>query len=238
MGLFSSGGITGALTGALAGGAILGPLGSLAGGLIGGKLLGGRSPSSAPQFNPDLSELRGDIQKVRDVRDREIVGPRESAKLTLAQTEADRVRASGDISAGSQGRFQSLQDALARQGLGSGAQARLAQSSDRSAANAQQQSSSDFGRLATDITAQDIGAQEDLRNQALFQTPQLSTLPLGIQTQASANNMRAQAASDAARKGKLAGLGSLAGAGIGAAFGPAGAGIGASIGGGLFSSMG
>lgn len=194
----------------------------------------------APQFNPDLREIRGDIQKVRDLRDKDIEDVRKSAQITLDQVGLDRARAFGDIQAGEMGRFAALQDALARGGgAGSGARERLAGQLGRESALSRQRASSDFGRLTSDITAQDIAAQEALKNQALFQTPQLSAIPLEIQTQASAANMRARALADAAKGKKMGAIGALGGAALGFGLGgPLGASVGSSLGGGLFSAFG
>ena len=215
------------------------PVAAVTTGLLGGVLGGSRG--GAPQFNPDLKELRADIGEVRKLRDKDITGPRKSAELALAQIEKDRMRGLGDIQAGSMGRFAALQDALARQGgVDSGARERLAATTQREATMAKQKGAADFGRLRADVTVQDLAAQEDLRNRALFSMPQMSAIPTQIQTQAAAANMRAQALHDQARKSRLAGLGKLAGMGAGFALGggPMGAAIGGSIGGGLFSSLG
>lgn len=203
-------------------------------------LFGGGGGSDAPQFNPDLQEIRSDIGKVRDLRDREIEGVRQSAQITLDEVEKDRARTFGDIQAGSAGRFAAIQDTLARGGgLTSGARERLASQSGRDAAFARQGASGDFAKLGAQIRAQDLGQQEALKNQALFKTPQLSAIPLEIQTQANAANMRAKALADEADRAKSGALGSLIGAGAGFALGggPAGAGLGAKLGGGLFSSF-
>jgi hypothetical protein len=197
-------------------------------------LFGGDDP--APQFNPNTAELESDVAKVRKLRDSEITGPRKSAQIIQEQIQKDRSRAFGDIAAGGQGRFAAMQGALARTGgLSGGASERLAVQSSRDQALNNQRTSADFGRLNSGVLAQDIGQQEAFKNQALFKTPQLSAIPLEIQTQAQAANMRAKALQEESNSQGLGAFGSLLGAGVGAfASNPV---LGAQIGGGLFSSM-
>jgi hypothetical protein len=231
MGLFKK-------VGRIAGAAVGGVPGYLIGGTVGKMLDGGKEGPF--QFSPDLSRLRKDIQKVRDERDREITGPRKSAQLTLDQIEADRVRGMSDLEAGRASQLEAAQSSLARQGgIDSGARERLAQESQRQGLFAKQQATADFARLETDVRAQDFAQQEQLKNQALFATPQLSRVPTQFMLQAQAANAQARAVADARKRAGLGAIGSLAGAGLGAFLGgPAGASVGASVGGGLFSSMG
>lgn len=187
----------------------------------------------APQFNPsnlpEYKQMTDDINKVRDLRDRDITGVRGSTQLGLDQLEKDRMGTMGDIQAGSVGRFGAMQDTLARQGgVDSGSRERLAAQSGKDATMARQKAGGDFSRLAADMTSQDFAAQEGLKDQAMFAMPQMSQMPLGIQTKAAAANMQGAAAAKSSRSAMLGGLGSIAGTVMG---GP----LGGAIGGGLFS---
>lgn len=228
MGLFK------AAIGAIGGGAILGPLGSVLGGAAGAISGGSRDPF---QFNPDLRDLKKDIGKVREARDKEITGVSKGGEVQLEQLGIDKQRALDEIQKQQGGAFAKAKDQLALSGgFQSGAGERLARQQTQNAGLFGQKARSDFGRIGADIRAGDIGQQQALKERALFATPQLGLGVTNIQNQAAMANAKAKALSDAQKSQKLGALGSLAGAGFGLAMGgPAGGAIGSSIGGGLFS---
>lgn len=198
----------------------------------------GLDPKEAPQSNPDIAELEADIGKVRGARDTPITGVRQSGQIALDRAGQDLNQSLGQISAGSMGRFRSMQDAIAESGgLDAGTTERLARQQMRDSTMGQQAALSQFGDLRSDITMADIAGQEARQDKALFSMPQLSAIPAQIQNEAAAANMRAKALADANQKGKMGSIGSLIGAGAGFAMGgPMGAMVGSGIGKGIFSS--
>jgi hypothetical protein len=193
---------------------------------------------AAPQFQPDIAELKEDIGAVRSARDAPIEGIRKSAQIGLDRAGQDLNQSLGQINAGSMGRFRGMQDAIAESGgLDAGTTERLARQQMRDSTMGQQAALSQFGDLRSDITMTDMAGQEARKDKALFSMPQLSAIPAQIQNEAAAANMRAKALADANQKGKMGGIGSLIGAGAGFAMGgPMGAMMGAGVGKGIFSS--
>lgn len=211
--------------GGLVGGAVGGIFGSQLGAL--GNVLGGGAGGAAPQIDPGTGLLMRDVQDIRDqFRDREISPDelRQGANVQLDMLGQDR----DDVIARQNVRRQGIANTANDQqslfgGRNAGSNQRLAQQQQRQSGIFNQQIESNVNTLENKIKATDLGQQLAVKNQALYATPQLSAIPIGLQAKANAANQSAAAVSG------------NSGGGIGSAL-ATGMGIFASSGG--FSGMG
>lgn len=240
-GLFSKeAGAAGATTPSMTGGQAAAWGAGIAGaGLLGQELglFGGND--DAFQYNPDFSQPQSDIGALRAARDRPIEGMTQSGEAEMGMLDMDRRKALDDLRGAQAGRLSGGMSQMALSGgLSSGAAERMAGQSQQQGGMFAQQMMGDFAREGAGVRARNFAQQEQLRNKALFATPELSMGMANTQAQIGAGNAQAQAAADGSPSFLQTGLG-IAGTAVGTAYGgPIGGMIGGWAGntvGGLFS---
>jgi len=185
-------------------------------------------------FNPDFTQTKADIAKVRALADKDPTELRKSSQIQLDQLGVDKEKSFDDVEQQQQGIFaNALQQQALTGGLQGGSGERLARQNVNNQSLREQDVRGLFDTNASNIRSSDFADQESLKDQALFAAPQLSLGINQVQAGINANNARADALARAQRKKKRNRTFGLIGAAAGGAGTQslAGASAGASIGG-------
>lgn len=195
-----------------------------------GGLFGFNDPAKIGHISAGTELLKKDIQEVRDRKKKDITDLSEGGKAIMAERDAS-VEKQGDRSAITQaGIFNT-----GNQSFDVGGNERMALKAAQGADITDIENANQRLTVGADIRGADLGAQEDDRTKAFFETPGLANIPLEYDLKAQASNMNADALNELNKGSGLGRLFGTAGTVLGGAFG---GGSGAALGGQLGGAVG